>query len=214
MSEQTGHDVVTTPVPDRVVTLPNLLSALRLFGVVAFLWLVLGPHEDAWALIVLVASGITDFLDGYLARRLNQLSRLGSLLDPVADRLYICAVVIGLAVRDVIPWWLVVVLMLRDVMLWGLVPLLRTRGLTTLPVHFLGKAATFNLLYAFPLLLLGDGAGAGHLLARVFGWSFAIWGIGLYWWSGVLYVYQVWRLVTTMPRVPRGARGARRSAGV
>lgn len=207
MSEQTGQDLATAPAPDRVVTLPNLLTGLRLLGVIAFLWLVLGPHEDAWALIVLVASGITDFLDGYLARRLNQLSRLGSLLDPVADRLYIGAVVIGLAIRQVIPWWLVAALVLRDVMLWGLVPLLRTRGLTTLPVHFLGKAATFNLLYAFPLLLLGDGAGAGHLLARVFGWSFAVWGIGLYWWAGVLYAYQVWRLVTTMPRIPRGGAG-------
>jgi cardiolipin synthase len=205
--DEQGQGVRTAPEPDRVVTLPNLLSALRLVGVVAFLWLVLGPHEDAWALIVLVASGITDFLDGYLARRLDQLSRLGSLLDPIADRLYIGAVVVGLALRHVIPWWLAAALLLRDAMLWGLVPLLRTRGLTTLPVHFLGKAATFNLLYAFPLLLLGDGAGAGHLLARVFGWSFAVWGIGLYWWAGVLYAYQVWRLVTTTPRIPRGRAG-------
>jgi len=140
----------------RVWTVPNLLSMLRLLGVPLFLWLVLVPEADWWALAVLMLSGITDFLDGYLARRLNQTSVVGQILDPVADRLYILAVVIGLALRDIIPWWLALSLPLRDLLLWGLVPLLRTRGYSALPVHFLGKAATFNLLYAFPLLLLGD----------------------------------------------------------
>ena len=85
--------------------------------------------------------------------------------------------------------------------MWGLVPLLRTRGYTSLPVHFLGKAATFNLLYAFPLLLLGDGEGVVARLAEVFGWAFAIWGVGLYWWAGVLYAWQTYKLLsTTEPR--------------
>ena len=145
----------------RVWTLPNVLSALRLAGVPVFLWLVLGPEADGWALGLLVVSGITDFLDGWLARRWGQTSVLGQVLDPVADRLYILAVVVGLALRDVIPWWMAVSLPLRDALMWGLVPLLRTRGYSSLPVHFLGKAATFNLLYAFPLLLLGDGPGPG-----------------------------------------------------
>jgi cardiolipin synthase (CMP-forming) len=184
----------------RVWTLPNALSFLRLLGVPLFLWLVLGPEADGWALAVLAASGVTDYLDGYLARRLNQTSRLGQILDPVADRLYILAVVIGLALRDIVPWWFAVILPLRDVLLWGLVPILRTRGYSALPVHFLGKAATFNLLYAFPLLLLGDGEGAAATLARVFGWAFAGWGIGLYWWAGVLYVYQVYKLVKSTDR--------------
>lgn len=186
----------------RVWTVPNALSLLRLLGVPLFLWLVLGPHADGWALAVLAASGVTDYLDGYLARRLHQTSRLGQILDPVADRLYILAVVIGLALRDIVPWWFAVILPLRDVLLWGLVPVLRTRGYSALPVHFLGKAATFNLLYAFPLLLLGDGTGSAAALAQVFGWAFAGWGIGLYWWAGVLYAYQVYQLVkTTEPRV-------------
>ena len=193
---------------DRIVTLPNVLSLLRLLLIPVFLWLVLGPHRDLVALGVLVVSGITDYLDGYLARRLGQYSRVGTLLDPVADRLYILAVVVALALRDVIPWWMAVLLPLRDVLMWGLVPLLRTRGYTTLPVHFLGKAATFSLLYAFPLLFLGHGEGAGPLLARIFGWSFAIWGIGLYWWAGVLYGWQVRRLLATTPprRRPRTQR--------
>ena len=175
----------------RVWTVPNLLSMVRLAGVPVFLWLVLGPEADGWALVLLMLSGVTDFLDGYLARRLDQTSQLGQILDPVADRLYILAVVVGLALRDIIPWWVALILPLRDLLLWGLVPLLRTRGYSALPVHFLGKAATFNLLYAFPLLLLGDGDGVVATLAKVFGWAFAWWGIGLYWWAGVLYAWQV-----------------------
>jgi cardiolipin synthase (CMP-forming) len=184
----------------RVWTVPNLLSMARLAGVPVFLWLVLGPEADGWALGLLMLSGFTDYLDGYLARRLDQASALGEILDPVADRLYILAVVIGLALREIIPWWVALILPLRDLLLWGLVPLLRTRGYSALPVHFLGKAATFNLLYAFPLLLLGDGTGAVASLAEVFGWAFAIWGIGLYWWAGVLYAWQVRRLLAETER--------------
>lgn len=183
-----------------VWTIPNGLSALRLLGVPVFLYLVLGPEEDAWALALLVVSGITDYLDGWLARKLDQQSVIGQILDPVADRLYILAVVLGLALRDVIPWWVAISLPLRDLLMWGLVPLLRTRGYSALPVHFLGKAATFNLLYAFPLLLLGDGEGTVATLAQVIGWAFAIWGIALYWWAGVLYTWQVRRLLATTER--------------
>ncbi|MBA2559911.1 MAG: CDP-alcohol phosphatidyltransferase family protein [Propionibacteriales bacterium] len=188
-------------VTDRVFTLPNILSIARLFGVPLFLWLVLVPEADGWALIVLLVSGLTDWLDGTLARTLNQASKLGQILDPVADRLYILAVVIGLALRDIIPWWLAVGLPMRDIFLFSLIPLLRTRGYSALPVHFLGKAATASLLYAFPLLLLGDGEGTLETLANVFGWAFAIWGTGLYWWAGLLYAYQVTQLL----RQPRDA---------
>ena len=184
----------------RVWTVPNLLSMARLAGVPVFLWLVLGPEADGWALGLLMLSGFTDYLDGYLARRFNQTSALGEILDPVADRFYILAVVIALALRDIIPWWVAVILPLRDLLLWGLVPLLRTRGYSALPVHFLGKAATFNLLYAFPLLLLGEGTGIVATLARNFGWAFAWWGIGLYWWAGVLYAWQVRMLLRDTPR--------------
>ncbi len=184
----------------QVWTVPNLISALRLLGVPVFLWLVLGPEEDTIALVVLMLSGVTDYLDGYLARRLGQTSKVGEILDPVADRLYILAVVVGLAFRDIIPWWVAIILPARDAFLWCLVPFLRTRGYSALPVHFLGKAATFNLLYAFPLLLLGDGDGVFALLAQVFGWAFALWGIGLYWWAGLLYAWQVRKLLADQDR--------------
>lgn len=185
----------------RIVTIPNLLSVIRLALVPAFLWLVLVPKADEWALLILVVSGITDYLDGKLARRLNQTSAVGAILDPVADRLFILAVVIGLWLRGIIPWWLMLILPLRDVFLFSLVPFLRTRGYSSLPVHFLGKAATAALLYALPLLLLGDGTGTVANLAEVFGWAFAFWGVGLYWWAGILYAFQVRRLLATTPRV-------------
>jgi len=188
-------------VSRRVLTIPNVISIIRLAGVPLFLWLILVPEADGLALALLALSGLSDYADGYLARRLNQTTVLGQILDPVADRLYILAVVVGLALRDIIPWWLAISLPLRDALMWGLVPLLRTRGYSSLPVHFLGKAATFNLLYAFPLLLLGDGDGLVARLAEVFGWAFAVWGVGLYWWAGILYAWQVYKLLaTTEPR--------------
>lgn len=187
-------------VSNRVATVPNLLSGARLLGVPLFLWLMLGPQQDGWALVVLMVSGFTDWLDGRLARILNQSSRLGQVLDPLADRLYILAVVIGLGLREIIPYWLAVVLLLRDAFLFSLVPLMRTRGFSALPVHFLGKAATANLLYAFPLLLLGDGTSGIATVAGVLGWAFAIWGTGLYWWAGLLYGYQVVRIMRTPRR--------------
>jgi cardiolipin synthase len=176
-------------------TVPNVISLVRLAGLPLFLWLILGPEEDVWALVVLVISGISDYLDGYLARKLNQTSKLGEYLDPVADRLYILSTVIGLGVREIIPVWFAVLLPARDALLWGLVPSLRKRGYSSLPVHFLGKAATAALLYAFPLLLLGDIESVVGDLAQVFGWAFAIWGAALYWWAGILYAWQVRTLV-------------------
>ncbi len=184
----------------QVLTLPNAISIVRLAGVPLFLWLILVPRADGWAIAVLMLSGLSDYLDGYLARRLHQTSKLGEILDPVADRLYILSTVVGLAWRDIIPWWLAVLLPARDLLLWGLVPFLRTRGYSALPVHFLGKAATANLLYAFPLLLLGGGTGGLAMLAQVFGWAFAIWGTGLYWWAGLLYAWQVRKLLADHER--------------
>jgi len=191
---------------DRVLTVPNVLSLLRLAGVPLFLWLVLGPEADGWALVVLMVSGFTDYLDGNLARRLNQTSSLGQILDPVADRLYILAVLVGLVLRDIIPLWLAVILPMRDVLLFSLVPFLRTRGYSALPVHYLGKAATAALLYAFPLLLLGDDTGTLADLAKVVGWAFTIWGVGLYWWAGLLYAWQVRTLLVNTPPLAHSER--------
>jgi cardiolipin synthase len=180
---------------DRVLTIPNAISAARLAGVPVFLWLVLGPRTataDAWAVALLIVAGLSDWLDGKIARALNQTSRLGQVLDPAADRLYIVATIIALAVRAIIPWWLVAVLAVRELTVGvALVALRRRAGYSTLQVSFVGKAATLCLLYAFPLLFLGDHPGWGGTLARVIGWSFATWGTLLYWWAAMLYLAQV-----------------------
>ena len=184
---------------DRLLTVPNLLSVLRLLGVPLFLWLLLGPHADVAALVVLALSGLSDWADGVLARRLHQASRLGELLDPLADRLYILATLIGLTLRDIIPWWLAALIVLRDLVLLATVPALRRRGYWSLPVHYLGKAGTFALLYAFPLLLLASHEGTAADVARPIAWAFTIWGVALYWWAGVLYLMQFNRLRRRQP---------------
>lgn len=186
---------------DRVVTVPNALSLLRLLGAPVFLWLIFAEH-DGWALVLLMVSGWTDYFDGVLARRLDQASELGRLLDPAADRLYILATLVGLAARDIIPVWLTVAVVARDVLLLPAIPLLRRHGYGPLPVHFLGKAATFNLLYAFPLLLLGGGDSVLATTADVVGWAFAIWGTGLYWWAAALYLVQVRQLLSAARASP------------
>jgi cardiolipin synthase len=195
----------TQPLPtdlDRLWTIPNALSVLRLLGVPLFLWLLLGPHADAWALVVLAVSGFTDWLDGVLARRLNQTSRLGALLDPAADRLYILATLVGLVLRDVIPLWLAIVIVGRDVAVGLALPPLRRAGYGPPEVHYLGKAATFCLLYAFPLLLLGTYHGTAADIARPLAWAFTIWGTVLYLWSGVVYLHQIAGLVRSPVRPP------------
>ncbi|MCV2394634.1 CDP-alcohol phosphatidyltransferase family protein [Actinotalea sp. M2MS4P-6] len=176
----------------RVVTLPNAISLLRLILVPVFAWLAFAGYDVA-ALIVLAFSGATDWLDGVLARKLNQQSRLGELLDPAADRLFIFVTLLVLAIRDVVPWWLVGVVVGRDVLLAVVLAVLMARGIGPLPVHFVGKAGTFALLYAFPLLLLAHVAGTLGDVAGVIGWACAWWGIGLYWLAAALYLGQAFR---------------------
>ena len=188
---------------DRVWTLPNLLSLLRLLGVPVFLWLILA-RLDGWALVVLCAAGISDYADVKIARRYRLTSRLGALLDPAADRLYILATLLGLAWRAVIPWWLVGILLARELLMASLLPGLRRHGLLALPVHFIGKAATFDLLYAFPLILLGQGTSVAAHIALPVGWAFAWWGTALYWVAGALYAVQYLAVLREGPHAVRG----------
>src|SRR2546430_12885036 len=176
--------------PDRWLTVPNALSVIRLAGVPLFLWLLLGPKADGWALVVLVASGVTDWLDGKLARWLNQMSRLGALLDPAADRLYTLAIVIGFVLRDIVPWWVAALLIGRDILVSGCLLLLRRGGFGPPEVTYLGKAATFSLMYAFPFLLLAQGSSTPGTIARPIAYAFAVWGSVMFVWSGLLYVVQ------------------------
>ncbi|MEU2201156.1 CDP-alcohol phosphatidyltransferase family protein [Isoptericola sp. NPDC019482] len=181
-------------ISSRVFTIPNLVSLLRLALVPVFAVLIV-VGEDVWALAVLAFSGFTDWLDGVLARRLHQVTRLGQMLDPAADRLFIFVTLIGLTWRDVIPLWILVVIVARDVMLACLLPVLARHGYGPLPVSFVGKAGTFALLYAFPLLLLATVPGGVGAAAHVVGWAFTWWGVGLYWVAGVQYLRQARELL-------------------
>lgn len=191
---------------DRLWTWPNALSSARLIGVPVFLWLVL-IKLDWWALGVLLFAGLSDWLDGKLARMLDQTSELGTLLDPAADRLYILATLIGLVLRGIVPWWLLLILVGREVYMALPLYALRRHGYGPPPVHFVGKTATLCLLYAFPLLLLGVHSGVYATFAKILGWAFTIWGTGLYWWAAALYTVQARRLALA-DRGPGELKGA------
>lgn len=179
---------------DKVFTWPNALSGLRLLLVPVFLWLIL-IDQNLLAFAVLAFSSFTDWLDGFLARKLNQMSRLGQLLDPAADRLFIFASLIGLAMTDKVPWWLVVAVVGRDVLLFFTLPFLAQVGYGPLPVNYTGKAGTFALLYAFPLLLLPEVLPEqAAVIVYPIAWAFAFWGIWLYWWTCGVYLLQVYNI--------------------
>jgi len=177
----------------KVLTVPNVLSFLRLGLVPVFLVLIV-HGEDALALVVLVVSSVTDYLDGVIARRFDQITRLGQLLDPAADRLFIFAALIGLAVREILPWWLLAVIVARDVMLVVLGVVLANLGYGPLPVHHLGKVATFCLFYALPIIMLAHAFPAVAPIATPVGFAFALWGAFLYWWAGAVYLREAVRL--------------------
>jgi cardiolipin synthase len=153
--------------------------------------------------LTLVVSSVTDFIDGFVARRFNQVSRLGQLLDPAVDRLFIFTTLIGLAWNDIVPWWLVIVIVGRDVLLAILGVVLANHGYGPLPVHHLGKVATFSLLFALPVLVLAVAFPSLAPYANPVGWAAAIWGAFLYWWAGIVYLLETIRIV----RIPRGAPG-------
>ena len=173
--------------------MPNILSFLRLAMVPVFLVLIV-RGDDALALLVLVVSSVTDYLDGVIARRFNQITRLGQLLDPLADRLFIFAALIGLAVRGILPWWLLLAIVARDVMLLVIGVVLANHGYGPLPVHHLGKVATFCLFYALPIIMVAQAFPVTAPVANPVGWAFAVWGAFLYWWAGAVYLREALRV--------------------
>jgi cardiolipin synthase len=199
---------------DRVLTIPNVLSVIRLVLVPVFLYVLLCTHAYGWAVAILMFSGFSDWADGKIARLVaNQSSRLGALLDPLVDRIYMLAVPIGLGFSGVVPWWVVATLIGRDAVLAATLPVVRSRGLTALPVTYIGKAATFALMSGFPLVLLGQGDATWSRVVGACGWGFVIWGMGMYLWSAVLYLLQVRLVVRTMPKISAGRRTDSSDAG-
>lgn len=174
-------------VSNAVWTVPNGISMARIVLIAVFGWLIVAGY-DLWAIATLVAAGVSDFLDGYLARRWQQVTKLGGILDPTADRLLTIVVVLALAIRGVIPWWLLAVLFARDIVVGIALLYARQRQIAVPEVTFIGKAATFALYFFLPLAFLAfDRWDTVHLIAIVGATATA----ALYWISGVFYVGDV-----------------------
>lgn len=186
-------------VTDRVLTVPNVLSLLRLIGVPVFAYLLLGPQADGWALAILMLSGFTDWADGKLARLLNQMSTLGGVLDPLVDRLYVVTTLVAFAIRDMIPWWVALLLIGRDLILAVSLQVYRRRGLPPPSVMYLGKAATFALMIALPLVLAAQGDWAIASTANALGYALLVWGTALYVWTGALYLLAARNIAREVP---------------
>ena len=172
---------------EKLLTIPNFLTLIRALGIPIFLYLVL-QEKFSLAVLTLMIAGATDYLDGKLARLLKQESRFGELMDPAVDRLYIATVLIAMFLTNSIPAFLLVIIIVRDLILGILLIAMKRKGIETFRVTYLGKAATFNLLYALPLLLLTSTtySWVGEL-AFIAGWAFAGWGIALYIYTGFSY---------------------------
>ncbi len=186
-----------------LVTVPNALTALRALLIPIFVYLALNLQADGWAIFVLAIGGATDYFDGKIARAWGQESRFGELADPAIDRIYIVVTLIVLYLRDALPLWIVALLLSRDFALGVLAIVMKSKALAPLSVNFLGKAATFNLMYAIPFLLLATHVGTLGNIAFVIGWSFAIWGIALYIATGISYMREGVRIL----RWPRKIEG-------
>ncbi len=177
----------------KVLTLANAVSVIRLMAIPVFLWLVIEDRLLA-AFILLVAAVLTDFVDGMIARRMNEITKLGQFLDPFADRLFIAATVVALAIQNVVPWWFVIAVMLRDVLLGVGGVVMARYGAATLPVKWWGKVATFGLLFVLPLFLLSvmvtehlsESVGAGLMIVA---WPIAVAAVVLYWLVGFSYLF-------------------------
>ena len=184
------------------INVPNALSVLRLIGIPFFVYFALVREQDVIAISILAAAGITDYLDGKLARAWNQTSALGAMLDPVADRIYILATLIVLYQREAINIWVIAILISRDAILAVMGLILKMRHMKLMEVTYLGKAATFNLLYAFPLLLLATHKSLAGDVAFAIGWGFAVWGIALYVYTGWIYFHNAFTSIRVSATEP------------
>lgn len=198
------HNDSAPPVSTRVVTIPNVLSMVRLLLIPVFLVLLV-LEQYGWALLLIAVSSITDFVDGYIARHFNQITRLGQLLDPAADRLFILSTLVGLGWVGVLPWWFVAAIVARDVLLLVLGVVLANHRFGPLPVHHLGKMGTFAILFSMPVILLASAVPATAWLALPIGWAAGIWGLFLYWWAGVAYALQAARMIREVRGAPASA---------
>ena len=172
---------------DRILTLPNLVTLIRLAMVPVFWWVLLGLDEVAWSAALIFVVGWTDWIDGYLARRLNQVSKLGTSLDPVADRLMIASAVVAGLIAGVIPAVIGLGLIAREVFMGGVTLVLVLRGAGMLAVRYWGKVSTFILYGAIPAFYLAA-AGVIEAVMAPLAWLTGVVGLALYWFVALQYL--------------------------
>lgn len=174
-------------VSERILTVPNVISFIRILGVPVFWWVLFVEENVGLAAVFIFLIGWTDWIDGYLARRLNQVTKLGKILDPLADRLMIASAVIGGLIAGVVPALIGVGLIVREIFMGIVTLLLAARGAGTLEVRYLGKVSTFILYGAIPGFYLAS-AGFLEALIRPVAWIGGVVGLALYWWVAFQYV--------------------------
>ena len=164
-----------------IFTIPNVISTIRIAAVPFLLWLLLGADDPAAAGWALVAIGATDWIDGFLARRLNQVSELGKMLDPIADRLAIVAALIGGWIAGVLPWWIAFLLLVRETLVGLMAIFLASRTRARIDVRYIGKLATWAVY----------GGVASFFIHAGTGWTFFLWSSWLYIVPGLVLYYVV-----------------------
>jgi cardiolipin synthase len=202
--EGTTDDAVTSGFARQVLTLPNLITLARLACLPLFLWLLFGKEDRAAAAALLALLGITDWVDGYLARHLGQVSELGKVLDPVADRLLFLVGAGGILIDGSVPAWFAVIVLVRETLVGGATLVLAALGARRIDVTWFGKAGTFGLMIAFPLFLASNSDLSWADSAGVLAWIAGIPGLALSLYAAVLYVPIALRALSEGRAVPSG----------
>jgi cardiolipin synthase (CMP-forming) len=195
------------PGLDRVLTAPNVITLVRLLCIPVFLWLLFGLHRQTAAAVLLAVLGATDWVDGFVARRYHQVSTLGKVLDPTADRILVGTAVISVMVYGAVPLWFGLATIVREILVSAMVILLAALGAARIDVLWVGKAGTFGLMFAYPAFLLGDGTASWQEPVRVIAWVTGLTGLALAWWAAGSYVGPARRAL-------RQGRAARRAGSI
>jgi cardiolipin synthase len=182
-----AHPPAEAPA-NRLLTIPNLITVARLLCVPLFLWLLFGVEDRVWAAVLLGALGATDWVDGYIARHFDQTSVIGTVLDPVADRVLLGTAVIALMVDGSVPFWVGLLIIIREVAVALMSVIFIAAGAARIEVEWVGKAGAFALMFALPLFCLGAGIDTGHTLVRFAAWVFAVIGLALSYYAAVEYL--------------------------
>jgi cardiolipin synthase len=172
----------------RIVTVPNVLSLVRLLCLPVFLWLLFSQHDRWSAAVLLGALGATDWVDGYIARHFNQVSTLGKVLDPTADRLLLLVGAVAILIDGSVPVWIGAAALVREALVAVVALALALAGSRRMDVQWVGKAGTFGLMFAFPLFLAGHSTIGWHHTALLLGWCCAIPGLLLSYYAAITYV--------------------------